>query len=106
MSNYEKHRNKLQEMWEDNCGSLTSDMVIEYMQDQGMLANLLDAEVDVKPPRECLFDEESKNELRKVIMRSFGGWYNYEIVEYLEWLINWNKRKAKESAAEHRRFSD
>ena len=37
ISEYEKHITNLQEMWEDNAGSLTAAMVADYMQEQGML---------------------------------------------------------------------
>ena len=49
--------------------------------------------------------EEEKRELQIKVMQPFNGWMNYQIVEFLEWLIEWNRRKARESAAEHRRLS-
>lgn len=44
ISEYEKHITNLQEMWEDNAGSLTPMMVADYMQEQGMLA------IPIEPP--------------------------------------------------------
>lgn len=37
MTEYNKHLQKLNIMWDDNAGSLTPTMVIEYMEQNGML---------------------------------------------------------------------
>ena len=34
---WEEHNDKLQEMWEDNAGSLTADMVMGYIYENGWL---------------------------------------------------------------------
>ena len=43
MTNWEKHETALKELWENNAGSLTVDMVMGYLYEQGMLANPVEA---------------------------------------------------------------
>jgi hypothetical protein len=71
------------------------------------ISSRLDALVITQTPGKTKIPqtEEEKRELQIKVMQPFNGWMNYQIVEFLEWLIEWNKRKARESAAEHRRLS-
>lgn len=71
------------------------------------ISSRLDALVITQTPGKTKIPqtEEEKRELRIKVMQPFNGWMNYQIVEFLEWLIEWDRRKARESAAEHRRLS-
>ena len=39
MKTYQEHYDSLSELHSDNAGSLTPDMVMQYLTDEGMLAN-------------------------------------------------------------------
>jgi len=42
MTNWEKHETALKELWENNAGNLTVDMVMGYLYEQGILASQLE----------------------------------------------------------------
>lgn len=59
VSEYEKHITVLQEMWEDNAGSLTPMMVADYMQEQGMLA------IPIEPPVSPMLADKKEHRCRE-----------------------------------------
>ncbi len=84
-----EHNSKIQEM--AHLVLLLKENLFEQQRIFTSMAMKAIKPSKIKPPQ----TEEDKENLVSKVMEPFTGWMNYQVIEYLEWLIKWNKKKVE-----------